>query len=84
MRDLGLLDAWDESIYLRARKEADIVITKDKDFLALQARLGPPPVVFLVTVGNLNNNRMKTIFSAQLPDALEMARNGESLVEISG
>jgi len=37
MRDLGLLGAWDETIFLKAKKEVDVVMTEDKDFLALPA-----------------------------------------------
>jgi predicted nuclease of predicted toxin-antitoxin system len=84
MRDLGLLVAWDETIFMKAKKEVDAVITKDKDFLALLAQFGPPPKVLWVTVGNVNNRRMKEVFTAQLPDALRMLREGEALVEITG
>lgn len=83
MRDLDLLIAWDETIFNRAKREADVVITKDRDFIALLERFGPPPKVIWVTVGNVNNRRMKEVFSAQLADALRLLSEGDAMVEIS-
>jgi len=45
LRDIGLRDAEDEEIFDRARKDAVIILTKDKDFADLVAHLGPPPAV---------------------------------------
>ena len=42
---LGLRDASDEKIFFAARAEKAIMITKDRDFVQLLERLGPPPKV---------------------------------------
>ena len=84
MRDLGMLTGSDEQIFMRARKEADIVITKDKDFVALLERLGPPPQLIWITMGNTSNVRMKKVLQVRFPEALEMFAKGEALVEITG
>jgi predicted nuclease of predicted toxin-antitoxin system len=84
MRDLGMLKGSDEHIFMRAKKEADIVITKDKDFVALLERLGPPPQVIWITMGNTSNARMKSALQMRFPEALDMFAKGESLVEITG
>ncbi len=84
MRDLDLLRGSDEHIFMRAKKEADVVITKDKDFVALLERLGPPPQVIWITMGNTSNTRMKQVLQVRFPEALEMFAKGEALVEITG
>ncbi len=84
MRDLGMLTTADERIFLRAKDEVDIVITKDKDFVTLLERLGPPPNVIWITMGNTSNARMKQALEDKLPEALAMLSKGESLVEITG
>jgi predicted nuclease of predicted toxin-antitoxin system len=84
MRDLGMLTTADERIFLRAKEEVDIVITKDKDFVTLLERIGPPPKVIWITMGNTSNTRMKEALKASLPDALTMFSKGERLVEITG
>jgi len=84
MRDLGMLECSDEQIFTRAKNEVDIVITKDKDFVALLERLGPPPQVIWITMGNTSNTRMKQVLQVRFPEAVEMFAKGESLVEITG
>ena len=43
LRDIGLRDAEDEEIFQRGKHDDVILLTKDKDFVDLVARLGPPP-----------------------------------------
>ena len=43
VRDLGLREAEDPDIFYKAREADAIVITKDRDFVELLGRLGPPP-----------------------------------------
>jgi predicted nuclease of predicted toxin-antitoxin system len=43
LRDLGLRDATDREIFLAARRDKAIVMTKDRDFVRLLVDLGPPP-----------------------------------------
>jgi predicted nuclease of predicted toxin-antitoxin system len=82
VRDLGLLHAEDHEIFLSARETADIVMTKDRDFVELVHRLGPPPKVIWITAGNTSNLNLRRILSETLPDALSLLESGEVLVEI--
>ena len=43
IRDLGLRDTEDAVIFAAARQAGDVIMTKDADFVTVQARLGPPP-----------------------------------------
>ena len=45
VRDLGLGEAEDPDIFYKAREADAIVITKDRDFVELLGRLGPPPKI---------------------------------------
>jgi predicted nuclease of predicted toxin-antitoxin system len=83
LRELGLRDASDPYIFLKAR-EADVVMTKDKDFVDLLHRHGPPPKVLWVTAGNTSNSAMAFILSKALTAALDLLHKGEQLVEITG
>ena len=82
VRDLGLRDAKDPLIFIMARAAGAVVMTKDKDFVDLHRRLGPPPVVLWVTCGNTTNARLRAVLASVLPEALRLIGAGETLVEI--
>jgi predicted nuclease of predicted toxin-antitoxin system len=83
VRDLGLREATDQEIFQAAKRENAIVMTKDRDFVSLLDRFGPPPQVIWVTCGNTSNARLKEILTSTLPQALEFLGSGEKLVEIN-
>ena len=82
VRGLGLRGAEDTEIFDRARKAQAVVFTKDEDFVDLVRRLGSPPQVLWLRCGNMPNSRLKTILARTLPDAIELLREGEPIVEI--
>jgi predicted nuclease of predicted toxin-antitoxin system len=83
VRDLGIRDAKDHQIFQAARDAEVVVMTKDRDFVELLERLGPPPKVLWVTCGNTSNARLRDILARLLPRALKLFDDGEILVEIS-
>ncbi len=84
VRDLGLRDASDKEIFLKARELSAVIITKDIDFLTLQDNLGSPPQVILVSCGNTSNEKITTIFSKTLENAFRLLEEGEQFIEIRG
>ncbi|MGG6241547.1 DUF5615 family PIN-like protein [Nodosilinea sp. AN01ver1] len=84
LRDLGLRDAEDPEIFEAAKAQGAILMTKDRDFVDLVDRLGPPPKVIWLTCGNTSNVQLRKILSATLATALELLIGREPLVEISG
>ncbi len=84
VRDLGLRDAIDLEIFMAARREAAIMMTKDSDFAYLLDRYGPPPQIIWLTFGNTSNANLKRILATTLPQALALLEAGEKLVEITG
>jgi len=83
LRDLGLRDAEDETIFSRAKLAGAVVLSKDADFLDLLERFGPPPQILWLTCGNTSNARLKQILAGVLPDVLPLLQSGERLIEIS-
>jgi predicted nuclease of predicted toxin-antitoxin system len=83
LRDLGLREATDREIFLAARREGAIVMTKDSDFVRLLENLGVPPKVIWITCGNTSNANLRKILADSLPQALELLQSNEQLVEIS-
>ncbi len=83
-RELGLRDAADRQIFLAAKREKTVLMTKDSDFIRLLDEIGPPPRVIWVTCGNTSNARLKQILSSTLTDAVALLDSGEKLVEING
>lgn len=84
VRDLGLARASDRAIFGAARIAAKVVVTKDRDFAELAARLGPPPAIILLTIGNTSTRDLADVFDRTLPTALDLVEAGESLIEIGG
>jgi predicted nuclease of predicted toxin-antitoxin system len=84
LRDIGLRDAGDNVIFEAARQVGAVVMSKDSDFVDMLIQRGPPPQVIWITCGNTSNERMRLILSATLNTAVDLLRNGEWMVEISG
>jgi predicted nuclease of predicted toxin-antitoxin system len=83
VRDLGLHRAEDDQIFFEARKSADVVITKDIDFVTLLEQNGSPPKIIWLTCGNTSDAALRQILIAKFPEALRLFESGENLVEIS-
>ncbi|WP_016953479.1 DUF5615 family PIN-like protein [Anabaena sp. PCC 7108] len=84
LRDVGLRDAEDPEIFEAAKARGVILMTKDSDFVDLVQRLGSPPQIIWLTCGNTSNFHLQKILNKTLPQALELLKAGETLVEISG
>lgn len=82
LRDLSLRDAQDIEIFAAARAENAVIMTKDSDFINLVCRLGTPTQILWLTSGNVTNRNLRQLLSPTLPDALELLRQGEMIVEI--
>ena len=82
VRDLGLRNADDREIYASARAGNVAVMTKDRDFVVLLDEIGPPPQVIWITCGNTSNQFLKNVLKKTFSEALNLLKQGESLVEI--
>lgn len=84
VRDLGLRDAEDVVIFERARERSAVVLTKDRDFVDLVGRYGPPPQIVWLTCGNTSNAYLCGVLAEAWPRAAALLSAGEPLVEIGG
>jgi len=84
VKELGLVEASDPDIFNAARAAAVIVLTKDRDFVDLVKRRGPPPQIVWITAGNTSNRQLTEILGTTFPKALELLIAGEAVVEIKG
>ena len=81
--DVGFRDAVDYAIFMAARDADAVVLSKDRDFVDLLERLGPPPRVLWLTCGSTSNSRLFAILQDASPKAVALLQSGEPLVEIS-
>ena len=80
---LGLLESTDRRIFEAARTAGIVVMTKDRDFVEMVERDGPPPQVVWITSGNTSDQRLREILGRVFPEAVKLLAAGEPLVEIS-
>ena len=83
VRDLGLRNAKDPEIFNEARRQRAVVMTKDSDFVDLVERLGTPPQVLWLTLGNTSNRHLREVLGRRLAAALAALRRGEPVVELT-
>ncbi len=82
LRDVGLRDATDETIFEAARAQSAVVITKDRDFIALVERYGPPPQVIWLTCGNTSDSHLQTLLLETWPQIRALLAANEPIVEV--
>ncbi len=82
IRDLGLRDAEDLTIFEQAKIADAIVMTKDRDFVEMLYRFGPPPRIIWLTCGNTSNANLKFLLSVYLNEVLQLFSQNNALVEI--
>lgn len=82
VRDLGLREAEDLTIFWRARAAGVVVLTKDSDFVVLLERHGPPPQVVWLRCGNTSNAALRGILMSAWPATAAALVAGEPLVEL--
>jgi predicted nuclease of predicted toxin-antitoxin system len=82
VRQVGLRDSDDGSIWNFALEGAWTVVTKDEDFVA--RCLGNPaaPAVVWLRVGNCTNRVLFTWLEPLLPDIRSRLEQGEKLIEV--
>lgn len=82
LRDIGLRDASDTTIFFKARDEKAIVITKDSDFVQLVEYYGAPPQVVWLRVGNTSNDALIKILSDRMGDIFTLLDSGSDVIEV--
>jgi predicted nuclease of predicted toxin-antitoxin system len=82
VRELGLRDSDDGSIWNFAVDGGWTVITKDEDFVGrCNSQPTAPPVIWL-RVGNCTNRVLFAVLDGSLPKILERLSRGERVIEV--
>jgi len=82
VKEVGHRDSKDKTIFEAANKKADVIITKDKDFINLLERQGPPPKILWITIGNTSNSYLRMVLNEKFASAIELLQEN-NLVEIA-
>ena len=82
LRELGLRDADDRTIFEQACKANVILLSKDVDFVNLVSRFGAPPKLIWLTCGNVSNEALRALLLKRLHMALTILES-DDIVEIA-
>jgi len=82
LREVGLRDADDADIWLRAHSEREVIVTKDEDFAEMAGRLADGPQVLWVRTGNVLTRALLVRFDAAWAEAEPLLAAGARLVEL--
>ena len=82
LRELGLRDADDRTIFERARNANVILLSKDADFVNMVSSLGAPPKLIWLTCGNVSNEALRALLGKRLHMALTVLES-DDIVEIA-
>lgn len=83
VRDLGLREAEDESIWNHAAAHQLVIITKDEDFARRVWLPSDGPAVVWLRIGNCSNQALLDRLMPLLEDIVERIRLGDRLIEVS-
>jgi predicted nuclease of predicted toxin-antitoxin system len=81
-RDLRFEALLDRELWEHARELGACIITKDEDFVLLQALEPNGPSVIWVRIGNASRNVLLTRIPAIWPKVREALQKGERIVEV--
>ncbi len=71
VRDAGLVDADDFSIWAYARDHGLVIVSKDSDFRQLSFAYGHPPKVLWIRRGNCSTSEIESILRVNFNDLIE-------------
>lgn len=77
VRDLGLQEADDETIWRRAAADGFVIVTKDDDFRQRSFLRGSPPKVLWVRLGNCSTSELASLLRARHADVESFAATAQ-------
>ena len=82
VRRFGLAAVSDERIWQFAKAEGFSIVSMDEDFQHLSARLGSPPQVVWVRLGNVRRQALLDTFAKLLPELRSGLEGDTAVIEI--
>jgi predicted nuclease of predicted toxin-antitoxin system len=80
--DLDMQAAADREIWQRARDSGACIVTKDEDFVLLQALDRAGPAVVWIRIGNAVRNVLMRRLPVLWPEVISAIERGEKVVEV--
>ena len=84
VRDVGLADADDRTIWSYAEAREWVIVTKDEDFQDLSIRLGAPPQVIWMRLGNCRKQSLLQVFDRLIESICAALIKGDAIIELRG
>ena len=84
VRDVGLDEATDITVWEYAKKNGFAILSKDSDFNHLSLLHGFPPKVVWVALGNCSTKDIEFVLQARRSDLMAFSADSESAVLILG
>lgn len=84
MRELGLAEADDGSIWTHALAHGLVIVTKDDDFRQHSFLLGAPPKVIWVRLGNCRTNDIEDVLRARYATVMAFGSDPEAALLLLG
>lgn len=84
VNDIGLATADDRTIWKLAQSKSWVIVSKDDDFQDLAIRLGSPPQLVWVRLGNCRKDALFGTFDRVMDSIVAALDLGESIVELRG
>src|SRR4051812_4751802 len=78
----GLLSSFDGDIWLFAKDNKSIIVTKDHDFFDMSHLYGCPPKVIKLSCGNKTTEFISTLLAANLEAIQQFAMSDKCYMEI--
>jgi predicted nuclease of predicted toxin-antitoxin system len=82
VRDIGLANSPDSSIWEHAKAFDFAILTKDGDFAARVREQGPPPTVIQIRAGNSSVSKLEWLIRENAPQIRDAVQSGRGLLEI--
>lgn len=82
VRDLGMRDADDTTIWFYALENNAVVVTKDDDFVKRSRQSSTAPVVVWLRIGNTSRKALLEWFEPLLLKIETLVDQGEKLIEV--
>lgn len=77
---LGLETATDADIWAYASEHGYVIVSKDSDFQFMSARLGAPPKVIMIQIGNRSTSAVRDLLGAHADVIRDFEKSDDSVL----
>lgn len=80
VRDVGLDSASDAAVWIYAKEQAFVIVSKDADFRHLGFTYGPPPKIVWVQRGNCTTREIEALLRERSDELFAFSENESEVV----